>query len=127
MKKLEEVLVDIEELKRLEEVATEGPWNQFADRIYHNHNENLIQVRDEACWFINCQDADFIVATRNALPSLIKELEVLRESVKRFEGMEISNFEETMEDYKGLNAVNNLWKHKRDIISAWVKEQLGEV
>ena len=55
----------IDELQRLHEAATKGPWKQVLG-CFVDHAEGV------AADCINDEDADLIVAMRNALPALLR-------------------------------------------------------
>ena len=52
----------LESLGEAAEKATDGPWNTFANRLYFEHNQNLMISGDRKtpCWIIEDADAHFI-------------------------------------------------------------------
>lgn len=60
------------------------------------------------------------------LPHILKELEVLREAVKRFEGMDGGSHSETVDGVTFTwGGIDKDWEKSRNTISACVKEHLG--
>lgn len=94
------IQVDVQKLRELEAKATKGPW--YSVRIEptsatanHSHPYSVwiesagpraVQVEKSVC--IHADDMDFIAAMRNALPSLLDEVERLRADANRLNQIE---------------------------------------
>jgi hypothetical protein len=104
-------MIDLDELERLEAAATKGPWTVCHDECsitcdVDGPGITLSEYAEEAHYdevgkngccgyppdpFLNC-DAAFIVALRNAAPSLIRELREAREEIEELQA-QVRNLE----------------------------------
>ena len=71
----------ITQLQALEEKATPGPWKHNKDKghppcrfINSGEMDEIAMLRGHREWPLQDANADLIVASRNALPGLLKEL-----------------------------------------------------
>lgn len=98
--------VNIEELEALEKAAIPAPWKDVWVEMTRGdvgtHHDDI-----------------FVRELRNSFSDIIKELRILREACERYEGMEIPRMQYP-DQFNSLLA-------ERNTISAWVKEQMGEV
>ena len=77
--------IDLNELERLAEAATPGPWETVTYGIYaRNHRGHLIPVAEtilpdcfDDAYTAHKKDAAFIVAACNAVPELIARIREL--------------------------------------------------
>ena len=78
--------IDLDELERLEREATPGPWVAWRSEIFPGsdakaYDEDSIVCCEGQEGVARHANAALIVAARNALPELIRELKELREEV----------------------------------------------
>lgn len=142
--------VNLEELESLEKQATAGPWSGIKPKkdadgwskgcgVASTGIGNTIYANPPGGSYPS-DDQKLIIAMRNALPSIIHELKTLREACERYEGMDTRDIipqkpptidtdvlDRHRASINGIIAADNEWRLQRDTISAWVKEQMGEV
>ena len=80
---------DIEEVKRIINKATKGPWKSYIEGRDHTSGSSFIKTGD-GDYDINFikirhEDQDFIALSRNIIPELIMEIEELRAKLKKHE------------------------------------------
>ncbi len=103
---------ELAELERLEKAATPGPWSEYGRPQPTYAVEIDLAPADEEgtstpvlkfCYFGQVDngfaDAEFVVAVRNALPSLLAELRELRAFKARVEGYRKRLADAIMEEY----------------------------
>lgn len=79
-----------EELRRLNEAATPGPWGHNAHGTVARIERHMDDWSDSVACRCESQDADLIAAMRNALPALLDVIEEADREVERLrEGMQV--------------------------------------
>lgn len=79
-------MIDTKELRALEAKATPGPWYgrpSFLTDTFQIHGERQVVVAGVS----RGRDAEFIIASRNAIPALLDELDRLREEGEKLVGV----------------------------------------
>jgi hypothetical protein len=82
----------LEELKKLSDSATQGPWNSCVTSDMGNgmnyveaprqHGNDFCILKDCNCWHTanaTAADYEFVAASREAIPALVAEIERLNE------------------------------------------------
>ena len=75
-----------DELRRLAEKATEGAWVVDKMGRYEDHDECKIELPDDDIELCRYENADFIAASRTAVPRLLDDLEVAYDEIDRLSG-----------------------------------------
>lgn len=75
--------IDLDELERLANAATPGPWVGRGNYIFCANKKRLAYVEAERA--LDVQTAAYIVAACNAVPELIAENRALKEKVRELE------------------------------------------
>ena len=74
-------MTDLDELMRLKEAATPGPWSHRPDKALYVERLREIITEDEThvCSFTEKNDAEYIVSVCNAVPELVQRIRELEE------------------------------------------------
>lgn len=73
--------LDLKELKRLADAATDGPWDAYISTHPKGYADLYLKSDGNKEIFATSADMDFIAASRTAIPELIAEVERLREAL----------------------------------------------
>lgn len=113
-------MLDIEKLKELEAKATKGPWTDNGVLMGGDRGQVLASMDEKSI--------RFIVTLRNALPSLIQEIEQARAFRDAVEKMDCADLQPNDEPegnryQQGNDWANCLWRSLRNTaLKIWPKE-----
>jgi hypothetical protein len=76
---------ELDELERLCNAATPGPWQSFVEGRDHSSGSSFVRTAGEDIEFLGATsaDQDFIASARQAVPRLLREIRALRRQTRQ--------------------------------------------